>query len=284
MEVVDQAATLRKLIGERTTPRPPSHCQLIAITSGKGGVGKSIVVVNLALALNRAGKRVAIFDGDLGLANVDVLLDITPRFHLGHVLEGIRSLQSIVLNVSEGLDIIPASSGLQALADLGDARRTNLLNELNAVLEEYDYVLIDSAAGISSNVIRLLMVARRVIVVSTPDPTAIVDAYALMKVLFSKDKQKEVLVLINNAQTEHEAVQVFRQLAKVSERFLGRELELVGYVPWDERICQAVRNQKPVLISHPHSKVSRHFHRIADRLLSFPAVSSHLERLVEGRV
>jgi len=175
----DQAAALRELARSQryvAQPQLTSHCQLIAVTSGKGGVGKTHVVVNLALALRRAGQRVAILDADFGLANVDVLLGLTPSFHLGHVIEGIQPLKAIIVDGPEGIGIIPASSGIQELTEIGSSQQAHLINELSQVMECYDYILIDTAAGISNNVIRFLLVARRVIVVSAPEPTAIVDA------------------------------------------------------------------------------------------------------------
>ena len=171
--------------------------QLIAITSGKGGVGKTNVVVNLALALTRAKQRVAIFDADFGLANVDVVLGLAPTYHMGHVIEGILPLREIILEGPEGVHIIPASSGIQDLAVMSQAQRDELVFQLDQVLSSYDYIFIDTAAGISDNVIRFLMAAPRVVVVCAPEPTAIVDAYALIKVLFRRSPSKDVLVLVN---------------------------------------------------------------------------------------
>ncbi len=278
----DQAAALRELArSQRFLPHaePGSTCQLIAITSGKGGVGKTHVVVNLALALRRAGKRVAILDADFGLANVDVFLGLTPAFHLGHVIEGIKPLKSIIVDGPEGVGIIPASSGIQELTEIGLSQQAHLIAELNTVMERYDYILIDTAAGISNNVIRFLLVARRVIVVSAPEPTAIVDAYALIKVLFRKDAEKEVYLVVNSVGNESEARDVHRQLSHVAERFLGQEIELLGFIPKDERVPMSVRRQQPLMISHPRTVVSRRFCMIAETLLNLPPVPGQLDRL-----
>lgn len=245
---------------------PDTKCQVIAITSGKGGVGKTHVVVNLAIALRRAGQRVAIFDADFGLANVDVFLGLTPTFHLGHVIEGTLPLKSIILEGPEGIHIIPASSGIQELTDLSEVKRSQLLFQLRQVVDSYDFILIDTAAGISNNVIRFLIPSRRVIVVVAPEPTAIVDAYALIKVLLRRDRKKEVLILVNFVQDKAEAEEVFQQLARVVERFLGQKVQWLGFVPKDEKVSQSVRRQQPLLISHPKTLVSRCFVRIADTL------------------
>ncbi|HRV07895.1 MAG TPA: MinD/ParA family protein [Acidobacteriota bacterium] len=269
---MDQATELRRAIEslqlEPVIPGPVrSKCQVLAVTSGKGGVGKTYVVVNLALALRKQGKRVVILDGDFGLANVDVLLGITPKYHLGHVIEGIQTLRGIIVEGPDGVHIIPASSGIQELTRMGERHRRAILDQLVELFDEYDFVLIDTAAGISDNVTRLLAAALRVIVVCNPEPTALVDAYALIKVLLRKDGAKEVLLLVNSVQDQAEAVDVFQQLAEVAKRFLGAELQLLGSIPRDSRVHESVRRQLPLVLSHPSSMVSRCFGRIAQELI-----------------
>lgn len=285
METVDQATELRKRVGEMDFGRqgePAPSCQVVAITSGKGGVGKTTVVVNLAIALRRAGKRVVILDGDFGLANVDVQLGLTPRFHLGHVVEGIQSLRSIIVSGPEGVQVIPASSGIQELTSMNDRRRQILLSQMNELLEDFDYLLIDTAAGISDNVIRLLRASRRVVVVCSPEPTAIVDAYALIKVLLKKDRRKEMLLLVNSVQDSTEAQEVHKQLAQVVNRFLGEHLEFLGCIPRDSKVMESVRRQQPMLISFPRTLASRCLLKIAESLMERPPVHNQVERLVEN--
>ncbi len=269
----DQAAALREMV-RKQSPKPgvagTGPGQLIAITSGKGGVGKTNVVVNLALALTRAKQRVAIFDADFGLANVDVVLGLAPTYHMGHVIEGILPLREIILEGPEGVHIIPASSGIQDLAVMSQAQRDELVFQLDQVLSSYDYIFIDTAAGISDNVIRFLMAAPRVVVVCAPEPTAIVDAYALIKVLFRRSPSKDVLVLVNLVEGRKEAENVFNQLARVVQRFLGRRIHLLGHVPRDDKVGKAVRRQEPLLISYPKSPGSLSFHRLAEDLQCNP--------------
>jgi flagellar biosynthesis protein FlhG len=283
-EMIDQATELRKHV-ERLSCEGAGggspRCQVIAITSGKGGVGKTYVVVNLAIALQRAGKRVAILDGDFGLANVDVQLGLTPQYHLGHVIEGVQTLRSIIVTGPEGIHIIPASSGIQELAIMGERRRQTILGQLNELLREYDFILIDTAAGISDNVIRMLNVSRRVVVVCAPEPTAIVDAYALIKVLMRRDKGKEVLLLVNSVQGSGEAEEVHKQLSHVVERFLGCRLGYLGSIPRDTKVPESVRRQTPVLISYPKAMVSRNILKIAEALMKRPPVLNELNRLLE---
>ncbi|MFH1574218.1 MAG: MinD/ParA family protein [Acidobacteriota bacterium] len=246
--------------------RAEEGTRVVAVTSGKGGVGKTNVVANLAACLSELGRKVVVLDADFGLANIDVLLGLAPRFHLGHVLFGNKTLAEIMVPGPEGIRIIPASSGLQKLSELTSAQKNYLIKGFADLDADTDYLFIDTAAGISDNVIHFLLAAHEVVVVSAPEPTAIVDAYAVIKILLSEDRDKCIRVLINSVQEEEEARDVFRQIDCVVKRFLGRNLHYLGHVDRDPHMLQAVRSQ--VLVSHgfPDAPASRCFRRLAQTL------------------
>jgi len=179
--------------------------KIVAVTSGKGGVGKTNVVANLSVCLSELGKKVVVLDADFGLANLDVLMGLTPRYHLGHVLFGNKLLAEIMVQGPQGIRIIPASSGLQRMSELTVAQRNHLKESFTNLDSDTDYFIIDTAAGISRNVIHFLLSAQEVIVVSAPEPTAIVDAYAIIKIILAEDHDKNIQVLINSVERAEEA-------------------------------------------------------------------------------
>jgi flagellar biosynthesis protein FlhG len=244
------------------------------VTSGKGGVGKTNVVANLALSLSELGKKVVVLDADFGLANIDVLLGLTPRFHLGHVLFGNKTLTEIMIQGPKGIQIIPASSGLQRLSELTLAQRNQLVESFTHLDTDTDYFIIDTAAGISRNVIHFLLSAQQVIVVSAPEPTAIVDAYAVIKIILVEKPNKDVQVLINSVEHADNALEVFSQINSVVRRFLNREVSYLGHIALDPHVPQAVRNQ--VLVSHryPDAPASRCFRELARKVAKLQEVAS----------
>jgi flagellar biosynthesis protein FlhG len=263
----DQARTLRTIQKE---PRSGSLLQtksagtkIIAVTSGKGGVGKTNVVANLAVSLSEMGKKVVVLDADFGLANIDVLLGLTPRFHLGHVIFGNKTLTEIMIQGPKGIQIIPASSGLQRLSELTLEQRNHLVESFAGLDSDTDYLIIDTAAGISRNVIHFLLSAQDVIVVSAPEPTAIVDAYAVIKIILMEEPKKSVSVLINSAGNEDEAKEVFLQINSVVKRFLSREVGYLGHIELDSHVLQAVRSQVLVTHQYPNAPASRCFRQLA---------------------
>jgi flagellar biosynthesis protein FlhG len=239
------------------------HTRILAVTSGKGGVGKTNVVANLAAGLAEMGKRVIILDADFGLANIDVLLGLNPQFHLGHVLYGKKSLNEIMVEGPSGVRIIPASSGLQTLAELTLDQRNYLVQSFADLAGDADYLLIDTAAGISINVLHFLLAAPEVVVVSAPEPTAIVDAYAVIKIVLAEDPAKTIRVLINSVSDEDESRDVFRQINSVVKRFLNREVIYLGHIERDPNVVKAIRRQVLVTQSYPSSPASRCFRKLA---------------------
>lgn len=243
------------------------QARVIAITSGKGGVGKTNIVANMGYMLCKAGKRVLIFDADLGLGNLDVLLGLTPQYNLSHVIEGKKALSDIIINGPGRLKILPASSGIQELTKLTHAQRVQLFNELNLLLADYDVVLIDTAAGISSNVLYFNASAGEIMVVVTPEPTSITDAYALIKILSVKYQEKHFHLLVNQAKSEREADEVSRQLCLVVNRFLDVSIDYFGSVLADNNVKSGVRKQKVVSEMAPMSQASRDFFQLSDKLI-----------------
>jgi flagellar biosynthesis protein FlhG len=240
--------------------------QILAVTSGKGGVGKTNVVANLAVSLSEMGKKVVVLDADFGLANLDVLLGLTPRYHLGHVLFGNKSLTEIMIQGPKGIRIIPASSGLQRMSELTLAQRNHLVESFTNLDMDTDYFIIDTAAGISRNVIHFLLSSQKVIVVSAPEPTAIVDAYAVIKIIVAEEHEKSIQVLINSVENCEDAHEVFCQINSVVKRFLNREVDYLGHIERDSHVPQAVRSQMLVTHRFPNAPASQCFRDLARRI------------------
>jgi flagellar biosynthesis protein FlhG len=255
-------------IGNSTisAPKEKQGPKILAVTSGKGGVGKTNVVANLSVSLSEFGKKIVVLDADFGLANLDVLLGLTPRYHLGHVLYGNKTLNEILVEGPQGIRIIPASSGLQRMSELTLAQRNQIVESFTTLDADTDYFIIDTAAGISRNVIHFLLAAQEVIVVSAPEPTAIVDAYAVIKILISEDPQKLIHVLINSAEHADDAHEVFCQINSVVKRFLNREVAYLGHIERDPHVLQAVRSQTLVTHRFPDAPASRCFRNLACRI------------------
>jgi flagellar biosynthesis protein FlhG len=248
------------------TPGRGRGAVTIAVTSGKGGVGKTSVVVNLAVALARLGNRVAILDADFGLGNVDVLLGLAPPCHLGHMLAGEKEIEEIVVSGPVGVQVIPASSGLQDLTALTAAQWERLSESVARYAATQDYLLIDTAAGVSDNVIQLLVGAERVVVVTSLEPSAMVDAYATIKILTAADAGKDIAILVNGARDAAEGELVYRQLDVAATRFLKRGLRYCGYVPYDPAVREAVLVQRAIVDHRPQCPASRCFRVLATRI------------------
>jgi flagellar biosynthesis protein FlhG len=239
---------------------------IIAITSGKGGVGKTNVVINLAASLARLGHRVGVIDADFGLGNIDVLLGMAPEFHLGHVLSGDKTLDEIVVRGPLGIRIVPAGSGIRALTQLGRHEWRKFEAIVRKISADLDFLLIDTAAGISDNVVELLTLAERVLVVTSYEPAAVVDAYAVIKILTAAAPGKEIGLVVNEARDAEEASLVFRQLDVAANRFLKRPLRFFGFVVQDTAVRDAVLDQRPVVEQLPQAAASRCFRILASRI------------------
>jgi flagellar biosynthesis protein FlhG len=251
---------------DKVPARSEGRVVTLAVSSGKGGVGKTNVVVNLAVALARSRNRVAVLDADFGLGNVDVLLGLAPPHHLGHLLAGAREIRDVMVDGPAGIRIIPASSGLRELTALSPHQWDRLNAALAQIHDELDFLIVDTGAGISKNVIDVLTSVEHVMIVTSPEPSAIVDAYALLKVLNVADPGKGVGVLVNSVRDAAEGELVFRQLEVTARRFLERQLTSFGHVQFDPLLRDSVQLRRPVVEHHPQAPASRCFRALASRI------------------
>ncbi len=261
--------------------------QVVAVTGGKGGVGKTNVSVNLGVALCRLGRRVTLLDADLGLANVDVLLGLKPRRNLSDVLAGQASLTDVVVSGPCGLRIVPAASGTQAMVHLSAQQHAGLISAFSEIAHQMDVLIVDTAAGIADGVISFLRAAQEIVVVVCNEPTSITDAYALIKVLNSKYAIGHVRILANMVRSAQEGKSVFAKLVTVTERFLDVTLEYAGMIPFDEHVRRAVQRQRAVVDAYPSAKASQSFLELAREVDRWPlpvAPRGHLEFFIERLV
>jgi flagellar biosynthesis protein FlhG len=273
----DQAKTLRDLNSHRPGPIPQKSEQptsVYAITSGKGGVGKTAVVANLAYVLASMGKRVLILDADLGLANIDVVFGISPTFNLNHFFTGEEDLQGIMVDGPMGIKILPAGSGIQNFTNLDSHQKMRLLDGLDAMQNHFDFVLIDTEAGISENVTYFNTAAQEILVITTPEPTAITDAYALMKLLSTQYHEKNFNLVVNQIQNEDDALDVYRKLTMVANRYLDISIDYLGSIPDDRQMVESIRKQKVISELYPGSKITQAFRQLAGRICSEPTQAS----------
>jgi flagellar biosynthesis protein FlhG len=259
--LIDQASHLRSLASEQRR-----RASVIAVTSGKGGVGKSNISVNLAIKLTQAGKEVVLLDADLGLANADVLCNIDLPCNLAHVIARKRELREVMVEAPGGFRLIGGASGLARMADLSDADRGRIVTALAELEERADVILIDTGAGISPNVLAFTRAADQVLVVTTPEPTAITDAYAVIKVLSRDGLERRVSLLVNQTRSIAEARLVHDRIAKVARQFLGITVYDAGHVFHDDQVSQSVRKRIPFLINSPKCHASACMNQLAVRL------------------
>lgn len=239
----------------------------IAVASGKGGVGKTNVVANLAIAFRRLGRKPMIFDADLGLSNIDILLHLAPRYNIQHLFSGERSLKDIIIEGPEGILILPASSGIQELTSLNEFQRLRILEEFDSFDQDIDILLIDTSAGISENVAFFCVAAQEILIITSPEPTAITDAYALIKVLSSRYQERDFDILVNSVRSEAEAIDVFKRLSVATEKFLSISINYLGYIPLDYSVQRAVRAQKAFISAYPDCLASKQIMDIASQLI-----------------
>lgn len=259
----DQAYRLREMMRHRI-----ERAQVIAVTSGKGGVGKTSLSVNLSIALAELGKRVALLDADLGLANVEVLMGVTSFFNLEHVIEGEKTLLEIMIQGPGGVRIVPGSSGLARIADLHQEGRERVLSGLQQLQDQMDFVIVDTMAGIGRNATAFAVAADEVLLVATPEPSSIVDAYAMLKTLVSLRGNVQVRLVVNQAINQQQAQAVTAKLWRVALNYLGRPLPCAGWIPRDPHVGQAVMQSRPLISVYPDAPASRNIRDLAAALTS----------------
>ncbi len=267
----DQAEGLRHLSTSKRT-------KVIAVTAGKGGVGKSNISVNLALALAKKKQRVMLFDGDLGLANIDVLLGLHSKYNLSHVLSQECEFEDIILEGPYGLKIVPSASGIKEMTDLGVQAYSGIVSAFNEITQPLDYLFVDTAAGISEDVCSFVSSAEEVIVVVCDEPTSITDAYALIKVLSKQHGIRRFHVLANMVREPQQGRTLYGKLSRVSEQFLDVTLSYMGAIPYDEFVYKSARKQQAVLMSYPNAKVSREIRKVAEDICRWPAIKQPLDK------
>ena len=280
---MDQAAVLRKIKNSanqayradivpashqerRSLERQHDHTRVISITSGKGGVGKTHISANLAYLFSRMQKKALILDADMGLANIDVVLGLAPKFNLHHVLSGEKTLQEVLVKGPGNVSILPSASGIQEMANLTADQKRVLLGELDGIDESFDYMLIDTGAGIAGNVMYFNMAAQEIVIVVTPEPTSLTDAYAMIKLLYQGHNEKRMMVLVNMAKNSYEAKEVFKRLCKATEHFLDLTVEYLGHIVLDDKVAEAVRQQKALVEIFPNCPASKCLFTIAERI------------------
>jgi len=268
---MDQTATLRQAVAVKA---PGRIVRVVAVTSGKGGVGKTNVTANLAVALAHLGRRVMVLDADLGLGNLDVLLGLTPSFSLADVLSGQRRLREVLVPGPRGITVLPAGSGFQNLTALSDHQIRELQSEMDELQEETDILLIDTGAGIGRNVTSFATMAQDIIVVAAPEPTSLTDAYALMKVLSTQYGERRFRLLVSMTRSPTDGRDVYRKLSLVAERFLHISMDFLGSIPFDPRLAEAVCQQRPLVELYPQSKAAQAFLGLAHDLAEWPLPES----------
>jgi len=275
----DQAEKLRKIIENIRFNQPTiQHAQeghtaersarVITVTSGKGGVGKTNISVNLAIALSELGKRVIIIDADFGFANVDVVMGMAPKYSLIDVIFNNMNILDILTNGPSNVKFISGGSGFEDLVNIEKERLNKFIKSMELLDKLADIIIIDTGAGVSENIMSFILASDEVILVTTPEPTAVTDAYSLLKMVVNRDKDKMIKLLINRAESIREADNVCKRISMVAEKFLNVKPCYLGYVLQDENIYKAVKEQQPFTLKFPHCQASRDIRLISRKLIS----------------
>lgn len=281
--MMDQARSLRDIMKARSA----HSMQVITVTSAKGGVGKSSVALNLAIALNKRGRRTLVVDMDLGLANIDVMLGAKTQYDLQSVLEENRDIRDAIGTGYCGVKFISGGSGVEGLLKVNEQSVRRIIYKLMSLEDVADTILFDTGAGISENILKLICASNDTILVTTPEPTAFMDAYALVKIIGQRNMHPNIQLVINKAESEREANAALNGFIRIAEKYVSVPVKPLGYIFNDEHMMRAVKLQVPVLVSFPGSRAAVQFERIATEYLQLPAsgeigISGFLKRLWGG--
>lgn len=269
----DQAERLREMAHqvrqqiETEMLQKVNRARVVAISSGKGGVGKSTLALNLALVLSAQGKRVLLLDVDMGMANLDIMLGMVPKYNLFHMIQGKKTLDEVIIQGPQGLAIIPGGSGIQELANLPAADLKRLLVELGKLDTDYDYMILDTGAGISQNVTTFLVAADDAIIITTPEPTALTDAYGLLKSLHRYSFNGKIYLVVNRVNDDSEGILVAEKLIMVTQKYLGLDVINLGHILNETSVAEGIRRQQPFVQIYPRSRAVKNIERIAERLI-----------------
>lgn len=277
----EQALKLKKLMEQKKPPTEfDKKVKVYCVASGKGGVGKTNLSVNLSLALQNLGKNVLLIDGDLGLANIDVVTGLYPKYNLSHILTAGKSIQDVILDGPKGISILPGASGLYELANISSSELEILIKSFNSISSIFDIIIIDTGAGISKNVLSFIQSSHEVIVVTTPEPSAVTDAYALIKLAYKHCDT--INVIINKADNYKEANFTMGKLAKAAKKFLNIDIRYLGFVLEDKTVLKANMEQTPFLIKYPNGLASKCLINITNKLLYGQEIHNEGTVTIEG--
>jgi flagellar biosynthesis protein FlhG len=259
---------LREIIRQKRYSEGTKNTRIITITSGKGGVGKTNLTVNLAIAFSKLGEKTLVLDGDLGLSNANIVMGIipSPKYNLSHVIKGEKKLREVIEEGPNGVKLISGASGVMKVADITGLKKKQLIEEIKELGDMVDLIFIDTSAGLSHQVLSFMLVADDIIVITSPEPTAIADAYSIIKAVISKSKEVDIKLVVNRIQSILEGKRVAERLIEICSNFLGIKIENLGYILEDAAVKNAVMQQQPFLLAYPKCKASYCIYHIRDKL------------------
>lgn len=272
-EVVDRSVEEHSLLvklpydyvkGEKSKDKSTSYCKFVTVTSGKGGVGKTSFIINYAIMLAKKGKRVVLLDADLGMANIDVLLKVNPRYNLIDVIDGEKTLPEVIIDVADGVKLIPGGSGFQDLANLTSIQFHRITAGFDFLERHFDYILIDTGAGLSKSVTDFIFCSDETIIVTTPEPHAITDAYSIIKVILSKSRDINLKLVVNKCETPAEGKAVLNRICGTVRNFLNCSMDPAGYILESRVVSRSIKEQVPFSITNPNSDAARNIESIVD--------------------